>query len=203
LNDDQLIANEGLTDLQAEVIDALTMRTKEHGDFSLSFTGIRRILKMPHQQRLTNALDDLIETGFIRKGEEGGYSLTHDFLDRSYIPKKRINSSPKQTIVIEGQFSRSIPVPRILMSLVGRYFGPFRYVGSGMRGNQAVIEWISINRDAQILLKLEKASLKLTCYGKVSNSDLNKIKTMIGSSIIQENILIRFNDTQSIKELNN
>ena len=119
-------------------------------DFYLTFSGIKRLLKNVHQQKLTNALEKLVDAQIIERTEYG-YRLnslsnaknTQVTMKNTLIESELFNfPSLKQSTVFFEIFNPPADFSSFSNTLRGKWFGKWRYIGHYVTIKVTILEWM-------------------------------------------------------------
>jgi len=160
----QLYADESLTQDEYMVLDFIghMVELKEGGSVQISFQGLKRLTDI-HQAKLTKAINRLVEKGLLSKGE-AGYHLTREGLEcfsrlltnfrnpTEFLPNKVYSH------VAHGQI-QGIDITfeeyqQIAESLVGKWFGTFRFTSKTEYDDAIELGWVSTNGSISAALVL-------------------------------------------------
>lgn len=192
----QLYAEEQLTSDEYMVLDFFgnTQNLKE-GEVQLSFQGLKRLTQI-HQAKLTKAINRLVEKRLLQKAE-AGYKLTNsgnecfsrllqNFRSSNDILPKKVYSHVAQGQV-QGLNLNYTDYENIADSLVGKWFGRFRFTSKIEYDNAIELGWISTNGSISAALILgPENNLRLSISASIydeSQTELQILMNHVSQSI--------------------
>ncbi|MEA2070514.1 MAG: hypothetical protein U9O98_04410 [Asgard group archaeon] len=134
-----------LTRDELEVLLLLaTIDMYSEGYTSFSFTGIKRKLDK-HQQKIAKAIDRLISKNLILKTNSGYYTISTkgtDILSSIMKVQNAIDLYKPTEDYFERKitFDSKVGLDELCSKLVGKWFGPFRYLSHSL-GKNLIIRW--------------------------------------------------------------
>ena len=177
-------SDSGFIDLDEEIILALLQKDQH---FVASFNGIRRLLKDVHQEKLTRALDRLVDEGSVVR-RTGGYTLDSSVFSSqsrgSVYPD--IQDSNKDSRPNRTWESDVIPplrtgkVEKIIGHLNGKWFGRFRFVGRSYDPamDRGSVEWITEDK-ATLEAEVARDYSVCTFRGSIRDEDEEKALSIV------------------------
>ena len=146
-----------LTKDELEVLFLLaTTEMSAEGFTSFSFSGIKRQLGK-HQQKITKAVNRLVEKGLICKSNYG-YSISSkgtSILSEVIKLQNAVDLHQTSDRFLEKRiaFNQEIPLDEIALLLIGKWFGSFRYI-SHTEGKQLVVRWQLVDSKSSATLRI-------------------------------------------------
>ena len=129
----------------------------EEGLATFSFDGLKRRLGL-HPETLSRILDRLEEEGIVKKGPSG-YEVTSKISDLLPLPQTSDDGSRKT--LLQTFLPSDVPIPGLILSLKGRWFGSLRWLGLSDNGECVTLKWITEDDDIQISATISETALTI------------------------------------------
>ncbi|MFW9855342.1 MAG: hypothetical protein ACFFFG_09775 [Candidatus Thorarchaeota archaeon] len=188
---------EYLSSLEETVLEELSVREK---NYSFRFNGLRRLLKDVHQQKLTKALERLLEDGYLERYPDGGYGLGrgNEAQIRKYFRKQDENyydaNLDSQRIYRAVSPDHRIPVQKLTRKLAGKYFGDYRFIGHYIANGKGRLEWLNADIHTRILITtIDSSQIEVRTDNIPSNDpNLKKLLSIIQQALLDDHIILSF-----------
>lgn len=188
---------EYLSRLEETVLGELSVREK---NYSFRFNGLRRLLKDVHQQKLTKALERLLEDGYLERYPDGGYGLGrgNEAQIRKYFgkqPAKYYDAKlARRRIYRAISLDHNIPVQRLTRKLAGKYFGDYRFIGHYFTNGRGRLEWLNANNHTRILVTTVDSAQIEVMMDNIPQDDpsINKFLSIVQQALLDDHIILTF-----------
>jgi len=111
-----------------------------------------------HPETLSRILDRLEEEGIVRKGLSG-YEVTSKISD--LLPFPQASHDGSRMPLLQTFLPSDVPIPRLISSLKGRWFGSLRWLGLSENDHGVTLRWITEEDGIQISATISETALTI------------------------------------------